>query len=135
MAANRGAGLILVLLLAGCSKSGSPVAASREFIDRYYIERDHAKALEVAEGGAAERIRSERKLLEEAGTGGYTGVQPRVFYNLQSERPIGDQTELIYNLTVDSSGVQLRKEVRIVVRKVGSEYKVTFFHDRDLPRK
>jgi len=135
MPANRISGLILVLLFAGCSKSRSPVAASREFIDRYYIERDHAKALEVAEGGAAERIRSERKLLEEAGTGGYTGVQPRVFYNLQSERASGEQTELIYHLTVDSSGVQLKKEVRIVVHKVGSEYKVSFFHDRDLPRK
>jgi hypothetical protein len=135
MSANRGLGLILVLLFAGCSKSGSPIAVSREFIDRYYIERDHAKALEVAEGGAAERIRSERRLLEEAGTGGYTGVQPRVFYNLHSERPSGDQTELTYYLTVDSSGVQLKKEVRIVVRKLGSGYKVSFFHDRDLPRK
>ena len=135
MTAKCGAGLILVLVFAGCSKSGSPVAVSRDFIDRYYIERDHAKALEIAEGGAAERIRSERKLLEEAGTGGYTGVQPRVFYNLQSERPSGEQTELIYYLTVDSSGVQLKKEVRIVVRKVGSGYKVSFFHDRDLPRK
>src|SRR5262244_2410167 len=135
MTAKRGAALIWVLVFAGCSKGGNPVAVSREFIDRYYIERDHAKALEVAEGGAAERIRSERKLLEEAGTGGYTGVQPRVFYNLQSERPSGERTELLYYLTVDSSGVQLKKEVRIVVRKLGSEYKVSFFQDRDLPRK
>jgi hypothetical protein len=135
MIPNRSARLMLAVCLIGCSKTRSPVSASQEFIDRYYIERDHAKALEVAEGGAAERIRSEKKLLEEGGTGGYSGVQPRVFYNLEKQQPIGDQTELTYRLTVDSSGVELKKRVRIIVKKVGTGYKVIFFDERDLPRK
>jgi len=135
MRLNSSAPWILAICLIGCSKTRSPVAVSQEFIDRYYIERDHAKALEVAEGGAAERIRSEKKLLEEVGTGGYSGVQPRVFYNLEKEQPIGDQTELTYRLTVDSSGVELKKQVRIIVKKAGAGYKVTFFVERDLPSK
>lgn len=126
---------MLAVCLIGCNKTRSPVSVSQEFIDRYYIERDHAKALEVAEGGAAERIRSEKKLLEEGGTGGYSGVQPRVFYNLEKEQPIGDKTELTYRLTVDSSGVGLKKQVRIIVKKVGTGYKVILFDERDLPRK
>jgi hypothetical protein len=126
---------MLAFCLIGCSKTRSPVSVSQEFIDRYYIERDHAKALEVAEAGAAERIRSEKKLLEEGGTGGYSGVQPRVFYNLEKEQPIGEQTELTYRLTVDSSGVELKKQVRIIVKKAATGYKVIFFDERDLPRK
>src|SRR5712692_8017259 len=83
MRPNRGAGLMLAVCLIGCSKTRSPVSVSQEFIDRYYIERDHAKALEVAEAGAAERIRSEKKLLEEGGTGGYSGVQSTVLCLLE----------------------------------------------------
>jgi hypothetical protein len=121
------------LLAIGCSKTRSPEAVSKEFIDRYYIERDHAKALEVAEEGAAARIRSEQSLLaDSAAAGAYGGVLPRVFYNLQKQETKGNQTDLTYGLTVDSSGVQLKKEVRIVVRKFGPQYKVAFFHERDV---
>lgn len=127
--ARRGA--VLLLLLVACDKTRSPRSVSQEFIDRYYIERDHRRALELAEGGAAERVRSEQRLLD--GTTGYTGVLPRVFYNFQKQEPRGEQTDLTYNLTVDSSGVELKKQVLITVARFGEKYKVTFFHERDLP--
>src|SRR5712692_10680907 len=117
MQLSRRASLLLPLSLVACDKTRSPRAVSQEFIDRYYIERDHSRALEVAEGGAAERVRSEKKLLEDAQVVGYSGVSPRVFYNLLSQEPRGQQTELTYALTIDSSGVEMKKQVFITVAK------------------
>ncbi len=133
MRLSRRASLLLPLLLLVCDKTRSPRSVSQEFIDRYYIERDHARALQLSEAGAAERVRSEKKLLEEAQVGGsYGGVSPRVFYNLVKQEPKGQQTELTYALTIDSSGVEMKKQVSITVAKFGESYKVTFFNERDV---
>ncbi len=133
MQLSRRASLLLPLSLVACDKTRSPRAVSQEFIDRYYIERDHTRALQVAEGGAAERVRAEKKLLEDAQvTGSYAGVSPRVFYNLLKQEPKGEQTELTYALTIDSSGVEMKKQVLIKVAKFGPSYKVTFFNERDV---
>lgn len=131
---SRRASLLLPLLLIACDKTRSPQSVSQAFIDRYYIERDHAAALEITEGGAAERVRSEKKLLEDARMSGSSGgISPRVFYNLQKQEPRGQQTQLTYGLTIDSSGVELKKQVLITVAKFGESYKVTFFNERDFP--
>ena len=126
-------GFLLPLLLTSCDKMRSPRAVSQEFIDRYYIERDHRRTLELVEGGAAERVKSEQRLLDGMSLAGYTGVLPRVFYNFQKQEPHGDRTELTYNLTIDSSGVELKKQVLITVARFGQKYKVTFFNEWDLP--
>jgi hypothetical protein len=127
------AGVFLLLLLTACDKTRSPRSVSQEFIDRYYIERDHRRALEIVEGGAAERVKSEQRLLSESALAADTGVLPRVFYNFQKQEPRGNLTDLTYNLTIDSSGVELKKQVRITVARFGERYKVTFFNERDLP--
>ncbi len=127
------AGVLLALLLAACDKTRSPRSVSQEFIDRYYIERDHRRALEIVEGGAAERVKSEQRLLSESAPAADIGVLPRVFYNFQKQEPRGNLTDLTYNLTIDSSGVELKKQVRITVARFGERYKVTFFNERDLP--
>jgi hypothetical protein len=126
-------GFVLLLSLGACDKTRSPRSVSQEFIDRYYIERDHRRTLELVEGGAAERVKSEQRLLVGTSNSSDTGVLPRVFYNFQKQEPRGEQTELTYNLTVDSSGVELKKQVRITVARFGEQYKVTFFNERDLP--
>jgi hypothetical protein len=126
-------GVLPLLLLAACDKTRSPRSVSQEFIDRYYIERDHRRALEIVEGGAAERVKSEQRLLNESALAVDTGVLPRVFYNFQKQEPRGNLTDLTYNLTIDSSGVELKKQVRITVARFGERYKVTFFNERDLP--
>ena len=127
------ASVLLPLLLGACDKTRSPRSVSQEFIDRYYIERDHRRALELAEGGAAERVKSEQKLLDGTSLASHTGTLPRVFYNFQKQEPRGEQTDLTYNLTIDSSGVELKKQVLITVARFGERYKVTFFNERDLP--
>jgi hypothetical protein len=130
----RRVSILLVFAVAGCDKTRSPRAVSQEFIDRYFIERDHGRTLELVEAGAAERVKSEKRLVEEARSlGPYTGVSPRVFYNLQKEEPRGDKTDLTYALTIDSSGVELKKQLLITVAKFGQQYKVTFFNERDVP--
>jgi hypothetical protein len=127
----RRASFLLPLSLMGCSKTGSAESVAGAFIDRYYIERDHDRALALAIEGAADRVRNEAKLAREAGSA-YGGVSPRIFYNLKGQAPQGEMTELTYSMTIDSSGFKLKKEVRLLVKKVGDEYRVAFFNERDL---
>ena len=133
MALRLWRGFALLLLVVACDKTRSPRSVSEEFLDRYYIERKLPRALELAEGGAAERVKSEQRLLDGMSLAGYTGVLPRVYYNFQKQEPRGDQTDLTYTLTIDSSGVELKKQVLISVARFGQKYKVTFFNERDLP--
>ena len=125
----RRASLLLPLSLWGCSQGRAPRSAAEAFIDRYYVERDHAKALEVAAEGAAERVRSEQRLL--AGGGGGRG--PRVYYNLEKEQPRDEAVELTYLLRIDAGGMKLKKQVVLRVRKLGEEFKVVALVEADLP--
>ena len=130
---SRRASLLLPLSLLGCKKGGSARAASDEFVDRYYIERDHEKALEVSADGARERVAAEKRLLAENGQGGGAPEgQPHVYYALKQQAPKGDDTEFEYELTIESGGVKLSKDVRLRVRKLADSYKVIFFAEQDL---
>ena len=133
----RGAIGVLALLTGAChSAPASPQAAAERFIDAYYIERDHPKALVVATARAAERVSEEAKLVSDgrAAGAGSSAVQPHVYYNLEKQTPRGDQTELEVLLTIDSGGVQLKKRVRLLVVQQGSEFKVGSFSEADLPQ-
>jgi hypothetical protein len=127
-------GLALAWALVGC-KPASPERAAERFIDAYYIERDHQKALSVSTGAAADRVQSEAKLVEEARAAGasQSAVQPHVYYNLRKrETGSGDPT-LLYALTIDSGGVQLKKEVRLSVRKMqDAAYRISYFSETDV---
>ncbi len=127
----RRASFLLPLSLLGCKDSKRPDAAAAAFLDRYYIEREPGKALELATGGAAERLRSEQALRQQAGAGG--GVQPRVFYKLEKQAARGEDVELTYELTIDSAGAKMKKRVLVLVRDVDGKPKVAFFAESDLP--
>lgn len=126
--------LACALVLAACGKPKTPQAVAEAFIDRYYIERDHAKALELASGIAATRVAEEKKLVAEgqAEGAGASAVQPHIHYKFKKATPKGADLELTYDLTIDSGGVPLRKELRVVLSKVGPDEKVTFFNESDL---
>jgi hypothetical protein len=131
---GRRASFLWPLALAACSKPRSPQAIAEAFIDRYYIERDHVKALALATGIAATRVEEERKLVDEARSEGVeaSGVQPHVYYKFLKTTPRGPDTELTYVLTIDSGGVALKKELRVVVTPAADAYKVSFFNETDL---
>ncbi|MFZ5469776.1 MAG: hypothetical protein ACOZIN_10095 [Myxococcota bacterium] len=132
---GRRASFFLPLSLIGCSEGKTPQATAEAFIDRYYIERNHSRALELAADGAAVRVREEKKLVEGNPAGAYAGVQPQVRYQLVKETPKGEDAELLYALSIDSSGVKLHKELRLWVKKTGGVYKVVFFDERDVSAK
>jgi hypothetical protein len=129
---GRRASFLLPLSLVGCRKTRSPEAVSDAFVDRYYIEKDHAKALEITVDSASARVSSEQRLLAQSGV--YPGPQPRVFYNRLNAKPQGGDTELLYALTIDASGVKIHKEVRVNVVQRGDEFKVARFDERDVVR-
>lgn len=130
MPLTRRASLLLPLSLVGCVRPKTAEGVAEAFLDGYYVEQDHAKALELCEGGAALRLRGEQKLVAEAG--GAYGVQPRVFYKLSGKKPRGAGQELIYTLGIESGGVKMNKEVHVVAEPRGDAYKVTFFDERDV---
>src|SRR5690349_8249859 len=78
---GRRASFLLPLSLVGCKKTRSPESVSEAFVDRYYIEKDHRRALELTTGAASQRLSDEKRLLDEAGANAMQGQQPRVFYN------------------------------------------------------
>jgi hypothetical protein len=104
------------------------------FIDRYYIERDHAGALALATGIAASRVAQEKKLVDEgqAAGAGASAVQPHIYYRYQKTTPKGADQELSYGLTIDSGGVPLHKDLRVVVTQNGADWKVSFFNETDM---
>lgn len=133
MLLGRRASFLLPLSLVGCRKTASPTGAAEAFLDAYYVERDHDRALALTTGSAEGRVRKERELL--AGTGGDYGVQPTVHYARRKAEAkpdlSADSQELTYEVSIDSSGVQLKKEVRVLVKKVGEDWKVAVFGERD----
>ena len=105
------------------------------FHDLYYLERDHAKALAISGGAAAQRVASEQRLVQEARAQGATGgpgeSPPHIFYQLISQASDPDSSRFTYALTVENLGVKLGKEVRLVVRKTGEGYRVVYFEERE----
>lgn len=127
---GRRASFLLPLSLVGCRKTASPVAAAEAFLDAYYLERDHARALKLCADAAEVRVRREQELRAEAG--GDYGVQPSVHYKQKSakEAEAGGQ-ELSYEVSIDSAGVRFRKTVLLRVRRYGEDWKVSNFVERD----
>jgi hypothetical protein len=126
---GRRASFLLPFSLVGCRKTASPVAAAEAFLDAYYVERDHARALAVSADAAAARLKQEQSLRAEAG--GDYGVQPRVFYKLEREQKGEDTDQLTYEVSIDSSGVRFKKTVVLRTRKYGEDWKVSAFAERD----
>ena len=126
---GRRASFLLPFSLVGCRKTASAVAAAEAFLDAYYVERDHGRALAVSADAAAMRVKQEQALRAEAG--GDYGVQPRVFYKLEREQKRDDQDELTYEVSIDSSGERFKKTVVLRVKKYGEDWKVSAFAERE----
>jgi hypothetical protein len=128
---DRRAAFLLPLSLVGCRKTATAEGAAAAFLDAYYVERDHDRALAVSTGSARARVQHEKDLRSEAG--GAYGVSPRVYYAVKGQpKATPEGQELTYEMTIDSSGVQLRKEVRVLVKKEGEDWKVAVFGERDV---
>ena len=126
---GRRASFLLPLSLVGCRKTASPTAAAEAFLDAYYVEHDHDRALAVSADSAEARVRREKQLRAEAG--GEYGVLPRVFYKHQRRREVDGVEELTYEVSIDSSGVRFKKTVVLRLKKYGEDWKVSAFAERD----
>lgn len=126
--------VVIAVLAAACSRDRSARATADYFVDKYYIEIDHAAALEVADGPVADRIKSERVLVVAAQRQGVgsTQVLPRVYYSVKSDQPIGETRRLVYALSVDSGGHRFRKEVTLLVAHRDGGYRVTGWSEAEV---
>jgi hypothetical protein len=131
---GRRASFLLPLSFAGCRNARSPESAGEAFLDAYYIERDHQRALGLSADGALARVQREKELLAGTGGGGTEGA-PRVYYSRKAASAGAGpgETTLTYELTIRSPGVRLQKEVQLTVKQDGDGYKVSGFTERDLP--
>ena len=91
--------VVAALTLAACArKLDTAERVADAFVDAYYVEVDHAGALRLAEGPAADRLRSETALAAEG--------RPR-----GSERPT-EQTSRVY---LEKAGVRDGPQGRVLV--------------------
>ena len=120
---------------AGCAEPRTPEAVAEAFIDRYYIERDPKRALALATGVAASRVADETRLVNEgqAAGAGVTAVNPHIYYKRRRTVPHGADLEQSFDLSIDSGGVMLRKDLRVVTTSVQGVNKVSFFNESDAP--
>jgi hypothetical protein len=130
MQLGRRESFLLPLSLVGCRKTASAEGAAGAFLDAYYVERNPERALAFTTDSAQARVQHEKKLQSEAG--GAYGVVPRVFYSRKDAKAAQEGQELTYELTIETSGAQFKKEVRLLVKKVGEDWKVAVFSERDL---
>lgn len=128
MLLGRRQSFLLLLSLAGCRKTASPTGVAEAFLDAYYVERNPDRALAVSTNQAEDRVRRERELRAEAG--GAYGVQPKVYYSKKGAQPLEGAELLTYELSIDSAGVRFKKEVDVLVLKLGKEWKVAAFNER-----
>ncbi len=127
--------LLVLLVAAACSRDRSARATADWFVDKYYIEIDPGAALEVAEGNVADRLKSEQALVAMAQRqgAGATQVLPRVFYTVQSVAAEADGTRVTYDVSIDSAGHRMQKEVTLLVRKHAESFRVVGWTERDQP--
>jgi hypothetical protein len=127
---DRRASFLLPLSLVGCRADRSPQSVAEAFLDRYYVERDAAKAQALTAGAATERLKAELSLLEGA-RGGGLGAQPRVYYKRVSEQVTGGLHQLVYRLKIDANGVKLERDTVLGVQREGEGYRVVSFQEKD----
>jgi hypothetical protein len=119
------------VLVSSCGRASDAEATASQFIDRYYVKVDLARAKEFTGGLATRKIDQEQALLQ--GTSGDPGTRRRdVAYHLVEKRSEGARLILVYDIDIRGQGVPvLRKRSLISVEKLGAEWRVMNFHDFD----
>lgn len=121
--------------LSGCKPSDDPDAVADGFVDAYYIEFDHARALTFAHGGALRRIEDEAKLVDHARS--KTAIQEakiRVYYSAPEKRVVGDDmVNYRYVLDIRRGAEKLEKPTVIMVARRDGRWRVIQFREDGAP--
>ncbi len=97
--------VLVCVWLCACGVSNDPDEVAEAFCQRYFVEMNQARALELAEGLAAEKLRQEIDLLKgaarafEGGEGEFHRLKPYTDYTLR-KRSEKDEAHVLFIYTI-----------------------------------
>ena len=138
-AVSRG-GMVLLGVLAALSDCGrrslsTPQGTAEVFLDRYFIEYNQESALELSDGLAAQKLRSEIELVRDARAGvapeEFEQMKPHIEYALERESAAGeDRTNLVFDLTIRPvEGDNYHRKVLVTVARRDEAWRVVNYQD------
>lgn len=131
-------GTLALSAAAACTDLESAEGVAAAFMDRYYVEADHARALLLAAGDAARRIEEEKSLAAQGRAQGAIpqGLQSNVYYQrLRVEPREAGRTDVTFRLRIQpqAGGEPFFKDAKLVMRKDGA-WKVHAFAEHEAAR-
>lgn len=125
--------IVVVLLLAACSKNADSKAVAEQFVRLYFVEDNLAAAVKLASGSAREKLEGLLREIEAAGAQEPPGDKPTVQVTLQETQPVSEDEMLyIYRVTSD---VELQGMEPITARlwlsKDGNAWRVSRFVQKE----
>ena len=124
-------GLLLMMMVAGCTPPNSARGVVDRFIEARYILIDNQQMQAVCTGLALDKIRDEMKLTEGQSIDQSTR-KPVVHYSLEKTRSDGDKQTFLFKARIDvPEGGTFKKFWMITAKKDGESWKVSNYSEYD----
>jgi hypothetical protein len=127
--------VVLVLLLAGCSRRHESEAVADQFVRRYFVQDNVAAAVELTSGSARTLLENRLKQIEAAGVSEPAAARPKIKTLLLETQPVSP-SEILYVYSVASDvEVAGMKPVtaKLWLSKEGSAWHVSKFLQEEQP--
>jgi hypothetical protein len=100
-----------------------------DFMDAYYVNMDLSKALALADGVAADKIRQSEQF-REGFSPDASAHRPRIDFEMTDSQILSEEATLLYDLSIHPEKSDPRKQrTRLKLRLKNNAWKVTQFSD------
>jgi hypothetical protein len=124
-------GALVFIQAESCKGSNDPDSLARGFIDAYYVEYDFERALTLTEGAATERLKEEKKLVDDARSKvPIEQSRSRTYYAEPEKHQVKDDLiHYTFKLEIRQGSSTLERTAVILARKQQDVWKVIGFRE------
>lgn len=119
-------------LAMGCRDGANdPDTRAKEFVDAYYIEYDFDRALTFAEGPAAERLKTEKDLVDDARSKvAVAQSRTRTYYDEPERRDASpEMVHYTFEIQIRHGGSEMNRTAIVMVAKKSNGWRVIGFRE------
>lgn len=122
-----------LLAATACDDPNDPAELADNFVDAYYVEFDHGRALTMAEGPAAARIEHEQALVASVRqTTSVESSKARVYYEKPERRQVrAELAHHTYVLDIHAGPSPYQRRVMVMTGLKSGRWKVISFRELD----